>query len=132
MVDPVRRFSNIFNDKGTRLVCEEKDYPPVVCNVPTEQRPNEMGKVYLAAKGFSSSRSRNSCCFAGENDELVVACSRDNNLFIWSVPEDGGGRKIDHSTLQGHKNSIFSIRYCKVKSVLASCGREGIIKLWNL
>ena len=56
------------------------------------------------------------------------------NCFIWSVPEDGGGRKIDHSflTLQGHKNSIFSIRYCKVKSILASCGREGIIKLWNL
>ena len=32
-----------------------------------------------------------SCCFAGENDQFVVSGSDDFNLYMWKVPDIGGG-----------------------------------------
>ena len=107
---------------------------PVVYNVPPEkqQRANVViDRGQLTAPGYSVS---NRGCFAGGDDELVVALSSNNhNLFIWSVPEGRGDRNIGQSllSLSGHQHAVINVRYSKVTSRLASGDDGGIIKLWT-
>ena len=50
--------------------------------------PKQVKQHFLTFKGAS-------CCFAGANDELVVAASHDSDLYIWSVPaSDRSASKI--------------------------------------
>ena len=75
-------------------------------------------------------------CFAGQDDELVVAASADYGLFVWSLPTDqqvAGDQVIDQPlvVLQGHKMSIFAVRYSRPSDTLASAGFENMIKLWT-
>ena len=91
--------------------------------------------MQLTAEGFSPSVDwLNMCCFAGDQDQMVVAASKDHSLRIWSVPKgEGNATTIDQSivTLRGHQNTIRSVRYSKATSTLASGGHEGVIKLWT-
>ena len=109
----------------------------VVFNVPTEQqqRPATDGvtdKVQLTAPGYSTENGNSNCCFAGDDDELVVASSSDRNMYIWSVPEGRGDQTINQSllSLTGHPYFINHVRYCKATSTLASIS-FGAIKLWT-
>ena len=145
----VHAFSNSssytvqFDRKGTRLLCTESfsqlhGYFPVVYSVPNEQQQlDNVGNVQLSANNLKDNLV---CCFAGEDDELVVAASAPTtynwrttrpNLHIFSVPETEGDRTIDEplATLSGHNQSIKSIHYST--STLVSCDNGGVIKLWE-
>ena len=125
-----------FDGKGSRLLGKQLSKNIIIYNVPTEQPPPATNgvtdRVQLTAPGYSSESLRSSC-FAGDDDELVVAPSSDHQLFIWSVPEGRGDRTIDQSllSLTGHQHAVNGVRYCKATSTLASGDDGGIIKLWT-
>ena len=95
------------------------------------------GKVQFSSPDYASPQvGRNLNCFAGQNDELVVAASADHGLFVWSLPTDqkvAGDQVIDQPlvVLRGHKNNISSVRYNRQRDMLASAGWEKIIKRWT-
>ena len=75
------------------------------------------------------------CCFAGLEDDVVIAGSDDKRLFFWSLP--GGNRGLDCTVnrslcdLSGHDEAIRSIRCMSDKSTIVSCADDGVIKLWT-
>ena len=140
--DSTTTYSARFNGEGSRLLCSPYSNLPVIYNVPTEQQQQQKpapadsvtGMVELTAPGYSVAKSEHSSnCFAGDDDELVVASSSDHRLFIWSVPDGRGDRTIDQSllSLTGHQHEIHAVRYCKSTSTLASGDNAGVIKLWT-
>ena len=125
-----------FNRQGTRLLYGKVKQPPIVFDVPSEeQKDGATGKVRLSSSGFSlPDFGWNTLCFAGEDDELVVAASKDHSLHVWSLPDSQGrDTTINQSifALRGHTEEVYSIRYDHNNDVLASGGREKIIKLWS-
>ena len=121
-----------FDKRGNRLVCSSFSKPPVIYNVPTEQPSSNAvavtNQVQLKAPGYSFANEEGSSsnCFAGDDDELVVASSSDHRLFIWSVSDSRRDRTINQSllSLSGHHQLINTVRYNKVTSTLAS-GDQG-------
>ena len=85
----------------------------------------------------NSSLMKSPCCFAGANDELAVSASNDNGIYIWSAPAMDGPlwqkRIIDRPlrVLRGHCDAVRAVRYSTQSNILASCGDEGIVKLWS-
>ena len=126
-------YSARFDVKGSRLLCMSGGGHPIVYNTQSANAARE--NVQLSAPGYSvGSYGRSNSCFAGDDDELVVAPSAtDNNLFIWSVPEGRGDRTIDQSllSLTGHQHHLNQVRYCKATSTVASGDAGGVIKLWT-
>ena len=64
------------------------------------------------------------CCFAGANDELVVAASQCDDLHVWSVPESRFDystihRQIMHFTFEDDQK-ITGIFYNKHRSALGA------------
>ena len=132
-----------FDGKGTRLLWSEIQQPLVYYNVPTLKQPTAYGRTLLSAQGYNMQEAsprnphlltmKSPCCFAGDEDELVTGVSNDNGIYIWSAPNDEDHQmEIDHPlhVLQGHRETVRSVRYNIHRSVLASCDDEGIIKLW--
>ena len=79
-----------------------------------------------------------SFCFAGRDDELVVAgtCCSWNlfpNLYVWSVPDGQDEMAIDEPllVLRGHSECISSVEFNPQNCALASCDYDGKIKLWT-
>ena len=91
-------------------------------------------KALLKANGYSAAlRGRADFCFAGDDDELVIASSPSNpKLYVWSVPVGQGNRTIDQPmlSLSGHQRHR-AVRYSKAVSTLASGDEGGSIKLWT-
>ena len=89
----------------------------------------EAGKFQLKAEGFEHGfESRETCCFAGRTDELVVSASRTNSLFIWSSVMD-----IEQHLLisqESGQEGIKCIRYNPVIDSLASCDAGDVVKVW--
>lgn len=84
--------------------------------------------VYFTTPGYEIKRDlviKSPCCFAGTNDELVVGASDDKNIYVWSSHDQ------PFRVLRGHNDTINSVRYNVRKGILASCGIEGIVKLWS-
>jgi len=130
----------MFDSRGTRLLFREvKSHQYVIYEVPSDdqrQNPVQVEKTELTSPGYYVPRDGlNTCCFAGDEDELVVAPSAvDHSLHIWSVCDGpNGNRRIDQSLLSliGHKHALNTVRFCKVTSSLVSCGVENVIKLWT-
>ena len=75
------------------------------------------------------------CCFAGANDELVVAASLERDLHVWSVPEG----RFDNSTIHQQivhltfddDQEIAGVFYNKHRSTLVSCNELNHIKAWT-
>ena len=74
------------------------------------------------------------CCFAGNNDELVVgASSEDNNIYVWSATN--GERetlgKQPLKVLREIGKTMRSLRYNVRNGVLVSCDDGGAVTLWS-
>jgi len=139
-------LSVMFDAKGTRLLSREKDNISLLSyNASTDgDQQNQTGAekdkvLQLSSPGYAvPKKGINVYCFAGGDDELIVASSlRDHSLHIWSIP-DGGlandeNRTFEQSllTLRGHQKPLENVRYSKAISTLASCGNENVIKLWT-
>ena len=93
------------------------------------------GKMRLSSQGFSlPAAGWNTICFAGRDDELVVAASEDHSLHIWSLLDNQGrDTTINQSltALRGHTARVYTVRYDHNNDVLASAGAEKVIKLWS-
>ena len=132
-----------FNGLGNRLLCKQFSIAPIIYNVSSEQWHQRLpatrvptDKVQLAAEGYSFANPDwfANCCFAGDDDELVVAAPSNENVFIWSVPDGQGDRTIDESLLSlpgQYQCKISSVRFNKATSTLAFGDRLGLIKLWT-
>ena len=74
------------------------------------------------------------CCFAGANDELVVATSKNRDLNVWSVP-NGRLNTIAQNHLMRLPSSpdrfVSAIDYSKKRSALISCVNFKEIKMWT-
>ena len=128
--------SAAFNRRGTRLLLGVGKQPPVVFDVPSEEQlDGAPGKVRLTSQGFSlPDAGRNSFCFAGNDEEQVIAASQDHSLHVWSLL-DSEGRDITTNqsliALRGLTDEVYCVRYDHNNDVLASAGAEKIIKLWS-
>ena len=126
--------STRFNRRGTQLLYGIDKQPPIVFDVPSEEQMGG-GKMRLSSEGFSlPDFGWNTMCFAGKDDELVVAASEDQSLHVWSLL-DSQGRDITINqsliALRGHKGPVYCVRYDHNNDVLASAGDEKIIKMWS-
>ena len=138
-------FSNVvtesvrFNRQGTRLLCREACQLPTVYEVPTNQQMTDgvNGNVRFSAPDYTTPNfGWNNFCFAGKDDESVVAASADHGLFVWSLPTDqqvAGEQIVDQPlvVLRGHKKDINAVRYNRQRDTLASAGADKIIRLWT-
>ena len=75
------------------------------------------------------------CCFAGANDELVVAASRQRDLHVWSVREGRSdsstiSEQIMHFTFDDD-HPIRGVFYSKHRSTLISCSLGNHINTWT-
>ena len=125
-----------FNRRGTRLLYGVSKQPPVVFDVPSEeQMGGAPGTVGLSSQGFYlPDFGFNTMCFAGQEDELVVAASEDHSLHVWSLPDSQGrDTTINQSAiaLRGHTAPVLTVRYDHNNDVLASASAQKIIKLWS-
>ena len=110
--------------------------PPVVWDVPQEEKMGgAVAKVLLTSSGFFlPGVGFNKMCFAGRDDELVVAASGDHSLHVWSLPDSQGrDTTINQSliALRGHTAPVYIVRYDHNNDVVASAGTEKIVKLWS-
>ena len=102
-----------FNGKGTRLLCGS-EYQLKPCAITIFDLPEkklssaDVGQVRLTSKDWHNPQFPvydrptariQDCCFAGKDDELVVAATGDENVYIWSVPDGKGKRVIDQELL---------------------------------
>ena len=136
--NPANTISNVqFNQQGTRLLCREKNQLPFVYNFSNGQEvggdQNRTRIMKFSSLGYAIPNCGiNLSCFAGQNDELVVAASADHGLFVWPIDQKVVDEQVVDQplvVLRGHKGSIFSLRYNRRIDTLASAGKENIIKL---
>ena len=137
-----KRTSSVkYNGKGTRLLCCEENWS--IYDIPIDgQQPNEAGKLTLKTSTAISNgnylMSRNGCCFAGKDDELVAAGGSNGKIYIWSVPDSRGERTIIDQPLfviEGHGKNIVSLQFSPQNCALASCRLDGDVqesfKVWT-
>lgn len=138
--DPIPTTSSRFNKKGSRLLCRPEADVPTIYNISPEQQERHQtnhrvtNRVLLTATDYSTAKNgRSNVCFAGAEDELVVASSSTNNLFVWTVSDTRIDGIIDNPLLilSGHQRPIHQVRYCKSLLTLASADKGGLIKLWT-
>ena len=117
-----------YNSKGDRLIFKEITGPQVIDLESFISGGENEGKKTLTSvveKDYNWTLF-GTCCFAGANDELVVAVSDWEDLHFWSVPEgrfDSSSpinQQIMHFTVDDHQ--IRGIFYSKHRSALISCG----------
>ena len=79
----------------------------------------------------------NACCYAGLEDDLVIAGSANGDLFVWSLPDENAFvidctiNRSFHVLRNGHGDFIRSIRCSNDKSAIVSCAEDEVIKLWT-
>ena len=123
-----------FNGPGTQLLCLGTDSILTIYDLPTLRHSSDAGKVTLKNVDFANENSGcDAFCFAGLDDELVIAGSDDSNLHVWSQADGKGQDLTDNQSfhaLSGHKKSIRCVRSSPDQSSIVSCGDGAIIKFW--
>ena len=126
-----------YDSKGDRLIFMETDAGPQVIDLAsfTSGGENEGKKTLTSTVENDHNWADNgACCFAGANDELVVAASRNRHLHVWSVPEGRFDRSTIHRQtmhLTFDDQEISGVFYSKHRSTLVSSGGFNHIKTWT-
>ena len=128
-----------YNGKGTRLLCNDAVKQFIIYDLPAsvDKSSDITGKVRLTFQNGDQvpRHGRNSCCFAGKDDELVAAAAMKNDgLCVWSVPDGYGERVINEPLLLLRGNSMMTmgVRYSPQNCLLATCGMgKDSIKFWS-
>ncbi|KAJ0173551.1 hypothetical protein K1T71_010700 [Dendrolimus kikuchii] len=119
-----------FNSAGTHILALRRRLPPVLYAV---QSPEPVAEFYH--QDYYNSCTMKSCSFAGERDEFVLSGSDDFNLYMWKIPDGGGGFDMvvepPHIVLYGHRSIVNQVRYNPHYCLIASSGVEKIIKIWS-
>ena len=127
-----------YDSKGDRLIFMGTGAGPQVIDLASFNSGGEnKGKKKLTSTVEKDHHwtLHDTCCFAGANDELVVAASRERDLHVWSVPAGRFDSTTIHRQMM-HLTSndlrIIGVFYNKHRATLVSCGAEkGIIKTWT-
>ena len=130
-----------FNGSGTRLLCFERGAASqlVVYDLPTRHQATGAGKVLLTDPDFRNEEDAgcDACCFAGEEDDLVISGSKDS-LFFWTLPDRNKGldctvnRSLYRLPGTGERKTIRSVRCSNDKSLIVTCcDDDSVIKLWT-
>lgn len=147
-------MSVCFNHLGTHIVALRRRLPPVLYAV---HSPEPLAEFYH--QDYYNSCTMKSCCFAGKNDQFVLSGSDDFNLYMWKIPDTGGGCSESktftcfchtiinynilnsvlvpddmlveppHLVLYGHRSIVNQVRYNPHYCLIASSGVEKIIKV---
>lgn len=130
-----------FNSKGTRLLCLETNRPPVLYDLPTRRHwEADQGKMQLV---MAEKHNRGHClmdaaCFAGRDDDLVIAGSEDHGIYIWRIPDGpilppliDDEENEPFIAIRGHRSIVNQVRYNDHFSTLASCSNNKEIKFWT-
>ena len=117
-------------------MCSEVNQPLAFYGVPTGTNNADKEWLYCSAPGYtigSNLKVKSPCCFAGDEDELVVGASDDDNIYVWSADTNPYHRSNDRPlrVLRGHRDIVRTVRYSNHNGLLASCGEEGVVKLWS-
>ncbi|CAH4036891.1 DDB1- and CUL4-associated factor 5 isoform X1 [Pieris brassicae] len=119
-----------FNQAGTHILALRRRMAPVLYAV---QAPEPVAEFYH--QDYYNSCTMKSCCFAGKGDEYVLSGSDDFNLYMWKIPDTGGGTdtavELPHIVLYGHRSIVNQVRYNNHYCLIASSGVEKIIKVWS-
>ncbi|XP_045452926.1 DDB1- and CUL4-associated factor 5 [Melitaea cinxia] len=119
-----------FNQTGTHILALRRRLAPVLYAV---QSPEPVAEFHH--QDYYNSCTMKSCCFAGKSDQFVLSGSDDFNLYMWKVPDTGGGYDMaiesPHIVLYGHRSIVNQVRYNPHYCLIASSGVEKIIKIWS-
>ncbi|CAH2094703.1 unnamed protein product [Euphydryas editha] len=119
-----------FNQTGTHILALRRRLAPVLYAV---HSPEPVAEFHH--QDYYNSCTMKSCCFAGKNDQFVLSGSDDFNLYMWKVPDTGGGYDMavepPHIVLYGHRSIVNQVRYNPHYCLIASSGVEKIIKIWS-
>ena len=125
------------SSSSKRLLCSDA-FRPLVSYDLSSPRPlvSNTGEMQFSAKGYQITGDfmTSPCCFAGNNDELVVgASSEDNNIYVWSAT-NGERETLGKQPLQVLREigkTMRSLRYNVRNGVLVSCDDGGAVTLWS-
>jgi WD repeat-containing protein 22 len=77
-------------------------------------------------------------CFAGRDDDLVIAGSEDHGIYIWRIPDGpilppliDDEENEPFIAIRGHRSIVNQVRYNDHFSTLASCSNNKEIKFWT-
>ncbi|KAG6455443.1 hypothetical protein O3G_MSEX009224 [Manduca sexta] len=119
-----------FNSTGTHILALRRRLAPVLYAVHSAEPVAE-----FYHQDYYNSCTMKSCSFAGERDQFVLSGSDDFNLYMWKVPDTGGGYDMvvepPHIVLYGHRSIVNQVRYNPHYCLIASSGVEKIIKVWS-
>ena len=124
------------------MLCREAFKLPVVYDITTGNDytvglKKKMNFIDEYKEADINKGGKNTLCFAGPNDELVISPSKKFDILFWFLPpdqpEDGEASVLCKTlaSVQGHKCPIYSVRYNSKTETFASAGAEKIIKLWT-
>ncbi|XP_072929778.1 uncharacterized protein [Epargyreus clarus] len=119
-----------FNAAGTHVLALRRRLAPVLFAVGA---PEPVAEFYH--QDYYNSCTMKSCCFAGKGDEYVLSGSDDFNVYMWKIPDIGGGFDMvvepPQIVLYGHRSIVNQVRYNPHYCAFASSGVEKIIKVWS-
>ena len=125
-----------YNSEGNRLIFMEQYAGPHVIDLLTLNNGDENEWKKKLDRQVDRYWALGTCCFAGANDELVVATSSHHkDLYVWSVPNGRFNTIVldQPRRLPSGKQWITAMGYSKHRSSLIACynvGSNGDIKVW--
>ena len=128
-----------YNRNGNRLLFMEREGPQVIDLSAFINSGGNKGKKNLTITDHPPNWPITlPCCFAGTNDELVVATSNhhQDGLYIWSVPACAArfhSIEADQKTTRLHTNgaNISAMFFSKNRCALVACGLNKPIQVWT-
>jgi WD40 repeat protein len=112
-----------WSQDGKKLASSSQTGAVQVWEPDTSSAPRLIGKMPDYALGLAWS----------PDDTTLAAGSTRGEIWLWNAA--GGaepGLKISREASQGHGDSVSSLAFLPGGKILASCGRDGTLRLWDV
>jgi hypothetical protein len=124
-----------YNSKGNRLVFLETGGPHVIELAAFVSGGMKDGKKNLISTDQNDNHWTEhdyNCCFAGANDELIVAASHHRGLLVWHVSDIGfNSSPVNQLKRLQYIQEVTSVCYSQQRGVLIACGISDDIRVWT-
>jgi len=124
-----------FDGEGKHVLVIRRRLPPALYDIAKSNT-----QCQFDHPGYYNSCTLKSCCFAGADDEYVVAGSDDFNVYVWKIPSSVGMEEDEgddcwvghaHHVLRGHRSIVNQVRFNADRHIVCSSGVEKVINLWT-